>query len=100
MNFITEEDIINKHIGVKGAERRRKFDENIELFLIGETIRQTRQEKMLTQGELGELLGVHKAQISRMENGQNLTISSVARIFKALGVKVNLEIGSRKVALW
>ncbi len=100
MNFITEEDIINKHIGVKGTERRRKFDENIELFLIGETIRQTRQEKMLTQGELGELLGVHKAQISRMENGQNLTISSVARIFKALGVKVNLEIGSRKVALW
>lgn len=100
MNFITEEDIINKHIGVKGTGRRRKFDENIELFLIGETIRQTRQEKMLTQGELGELLGVHKAQISRMENGQNLTISSVARIFKALGVKVNLEIGSRKVALW
>ncbi|KAA3944217.1 helix-turn-helix transcriptional regulator, partial [Bacteroides ovatus] len=55
----------------------------------------------LTQEELGNLIGVQRAQISRIENGKNLTFSTIARVFKAMGISAKLEIGSMgKVALW
>lgn len=57
--------------------------------------------KNLTQEELGNLIGVQRAQISRIENGKNLTFSTIARVFKAMGISAKLEIGSMgKVALW
>jgi len=44
---------------------------------------------------------VQRAQISRIENGKNLTFSTVAKVFKAMGISANLEIGNlRKIALW
>ncbi|WP_347150628.1 helix-turn-helix transcriptional regulator, partial [Phocaeicola dorei] len=47
------------------------------------------------------LIGVQRAQISRIENGKNLTFSTIARVFKAMGISAKLEIGSMgKVALW
>ena len=65
------------------------------------TIKQARQSKNLTQEELGNLIGVQRAQISRIENGKNLTFSTIARVFKAMGISAKLEIGSMgKVALW
>ena len=60
-----------------------------------------RKERNLTQEELGRLVGVQRAQISRIENGKNLTFSTVAKVFKAMGISANLEIGNlRKIALW
>ncbi len=70
-------------------------------FYTGEAIKQARQSKNLTQEELGNLIGVQRAQISRIENGKNLTFSTIARVFKAMGISAKLEIGSMgKVALW
>jgi transcriptional regulator with XRE-family HTH domain len=44
-------------------------------------------ERKLTQEELGSLAGVDPAFISQIENGRkNLTLSSVAKLAKALGV--------------
>lgn len=55
----------------------------------------------MTQEELGELIGVKKAQVSRIENGQIFNLSIVIRAFKAVGLRVNLEIeGGVKLALW
>ena len=54
----------------------------------------------MTQQELGELMGVKKAQVSRIENGQTFNLSTVAKAFKALGLHVNLEVeGGMKLAL-
>jgi len=42
---------------------------------------------------LGELVGVKKAQISRLENSTgNVTFETVMRIFNALGAKLNLKL--------
>lgn len=99
--FFTEEEIINKHIGEKGTPRRDQFEEELQSFLIGDAIKQARLSKNLTQEELGSLIGVQRAQISRIENGKNLTISTIARIFRAMGITAKLEIGNLgKVALW
>ena len=69
--------------------------------VLGERVRKRREELNLTQEELGRLVGVQRAQISRIENGKNLTFSTVAKVFKAMGISANLEIGNlRKIALW
>lgn len=101
MKFYTLEEIEDKHIGQKGTPRRDKYEDELHSFLIGKAIKQARQSKNLTQDELGKLIGVQKAQISRIENGKNLTFSTIAKVFKAMGISVRLEIGNLdKVALW
>jgi transcriptional regulator with XRE-family HTH domain len=61
--------------------------------LIGKAIKQTRQERNLTQEELGKLIGVQKAQISRLEkNTSNVTMDTLLRVFSALKVKVKLQV--------
>ena len=97
MKFYTEEEILDKHIGKKGTPKRDQFEADLNSFLIGEAIK----SKNLTQEELGNLIGVQRAQISRIENGKNLTFSTIARVFKAMGISAKLEIGNMgKVALW
>lgn len=101
MKFYTEEEILDKHIGEIGTSRRDKFEADLSSFLIGEAIKKARQAKNLTQEELGNLIGVQRAQISRIENGKNLTFSTISRVFKAMGISVKLEIDNLgKVALW
>ena len=97
MKFYTEEEITDKHIGKKGTLARDKFEGDLQSFLIGEAIRKARQSKNLTQEELG----IQRAQISRIENGKNLTLSTLSKVFKAMGISAKLEIGNLgKVALW
>lgn len=101
MKFYTEEEILDKHIGVKGTAERDKFEEKMQSFLIGEAIKQARESRNLTQEELGKLLGVQRAQISRIESGKNLTFATIARVFRAMGISAQLEIGNLgKIALW
>ena len=77
MKFYTEEEILDKHIGKKGTPKRDQFEADLNSFLIGEAIKQARQSKNLTQEELGNLIGVQRAQISRIENGKNITKSYI-----------------------
>ena len=69
----------------------------------GRFISELRRKKSLTQEELGERVGVQKAQISRLEKGKSvITLPTMSRIFQALGVAtatLDLGIGG-KVALW
>lgn len=101
MQFYTQEQMINKHVGPKGTKARAEYDEQVEMMLVGEAIRKARQAKSLSQEQLGELVGVQKAQISRLENGKNLTLSTIGRIFKAMNQEISLEIPTiGRVALW
>ena len=100
MQFYTQDQMVDKHVGVKGTAARAEYDEQVELMLVGEAIRKARLAKSLSQEQLGEMVGVQKAQISRLENEKNLTIASICKLFKALGQQVSLEIPSiGKVAL-
>ena len=65
-----------------------------------EAIKQAREAQKLTQAELGEKMGVQRAQVCRLESGKSITLSSMMRAFRALGVQVALEMkGIGKVAL-
>lgn len=101
MKFYTQEEALDMTLGAKGTPERDEYEQKMDAFLIGEAIRQARESKNLTQEQLGELIGVQRAQVSRIEKGNNLTISTISRVFKAMGVTASLELGGiGKVALW
>lgn len=57
---------------------------------IGSIIRNERLRKGFTQEELGERLGVGKAQISKIERGKGLTIKTVTKVLDALGISASV----------
>ncbi len=68
MKTYTLEEMTDKHIGKKGTAKRDSFDEELRLDLLGEKIKKIRLQRKMTQEQLGELVGVKKAQISKIEN--------------------------------
>jgi DNA-binding XRE family transcriptional regulator len=90
---ISLDEMIDKHIGEVGTEKRDAFEEELRLDILGQTIKQIREQKHLTQAQLGELVGVKKAQISKIEN--NLTdarFETILKVFRALNAKINFNI--------
>lgn len=84
------EDIL---IGKKGTEQRDEYEFELKLELIGDMIKTARKKRNLTQEQLGELVGVKKAQICRLENSNgNVTFETVMRIFTALDAKLNFNL--------
>ena len=80
-------------LGKKGAPKRDQFEYELGLELLGDMIRSARLERDLTQEELGKLVGVQKAQISKLErNASNVTIDTVLRVFRAMKAKVNFSV--------
>src|SRR5690606_3704862 len=89
----TLDELKDKHLGKVGTEKRDKYEYELRLDLLGEVIKRTRKERHLTQAELGEMIGVQKSQISRIErNAKNVTIETILRVFKALKAKVNFNV--------
>lgn len=93
LRIYTLDEAKDKHIGKVGTDKRDKYEYELRLDLLGEMIRQTRKERHLTQSQLGELIGVQKSQISRIENNaKNVTIETILRVFRALNTKVNFNV--------
>ena len=89
----TLDEVQDQLIGKIGTPDRDRFEYELQMDLIGQAIKQTRQERKLTQEDLGKLIGVQKAQISRIENNtSNVTIETLMRVFTALQAKVKLQI--------
>lgn len=93
MKTYSLEELTDKHIGVKGTAKRDAFENELRLELLGQTIKQVRKERNLTQEQLGELVGVKKAQISKIENSlTDARFDTILKVFKALNAKVNFNI--------
>lgn len=93
MKTYTLEQVTDELIGRKGTSERDFFEYELQMDLIGKAIKQTRKERNLTQEELGKLIGVQKAQISRLENNaSNVTMDTLLRVFTALKAKVKLQV--------
>ena len=93
MKAYTLDQVQDKLIGKIGTPRRDIFEYELQMDLIGKAIKQTRQERNLTQEELGKLIGVQKAQISRLENNaSNVTMDTLIKVFTALNAKIKLQV--------
>lgn len=83
-------------------ESSAQFDRIFHLDIIGEAIKQARKERHLTQEELGRLVGVKKAQISKIENSlTDARFETIMKVFKALNAKIhfNIELLDQKMTL-
>ena len=101
MKTYSLEEMTDKHIGKKGTKKRDAFENELRLDLLGHAIKQARKERHLTQEQLGELVGVKKAQISKIENSTtDARFTPILKVFEALGAKVNfnVELNNRKIA--
>lgn len=80
--------------GEKGTERRDELERDFQGFKIGLLLKKAREEKQMTQTELGGLVDKKREYISRIENnGSNITLKTLFEIVeKGLGGKVNIQI--------
>jgi len=86
------EELTDKYIGKIGTKKRNEFENELRLDLLGHAIKQARKERHLTQEQLGEMVGVKKAQISKIENrATDARFSTILKVFNALDVKVNFN---------
>ncbi len=93
MKSYTLDQVQDELIGKVGSPERDLFEYELQKDLIGKAIKQSRQERNLTQEELGKLVGVQKAQISRLENNPgNVTMDTLLRVFAALKAKVKFQV--------
>ena len=93
MKTISLSEITDKYIGKRGTQKREKFEYELRLDLLGEAIRQTRIERKLTQEQLGELVGVQKAQISKIENSvTDARFETIIKVFNALNAKIYFNV--------
>ena len=87
------EEMLDKHIGRLGTPKRETFENELRLDLIGEAIKQARKDRNLTQEQLGLLVGVKKAQISKLEHSlTDARFETIIKVFKALNAKVNFNV--------
>lgn len=93
MKTYSLDEMIDKHVGKPGTPNREAFENELRLDLLGEAIKQARKERHLTQAELGQLIGVKKAQISKIENSlTDARFETIIKVFNALNAKVNFNV--------
>lgn len=83
----------DKYIGQVGTKERDEYEYELRMDVLGKMIKAARQERNLTQEELGRLVGVQKAQISKLESSANsATIETIIKVFKALKAEINFNV--------
>ena len=89
----TLDEMKDKFIGKKGNPVREKYEYELRMDLLGQMIKTTRKERNLTQEQLGQLLGVQKAQISKLENSANsASIDTILKEFQALKAEISFQV--------
>lgn len=107
MKLTPASELVDEVWGKTGTPERDEMEarlkEDLNAYFVGEAIKKARQAQNLTQEELGERIGVQRAQISRLETGKSvITLPTMSRVFRALGIKSGvLDLGTvGKIALW
>ena len=83
----------DEFIGKAGTVDRDEYEYELRMELLGRMIKAARTERNLTQQELGDLVGVKKSQISKLEKSANsATIDTILKVFKALKAEINFNV--------
>lgn len=81
----------DKYIGEVGTQERDEYE--LRMDVLGRMIKAARQERNLTQEELGRLVGVQKAQISKLESStHSATIDTILKVFNALKAEISFSV--------
>ena len=87
------DDLTDEVVGKRGTPAREKFEYELRMDILGSMIKEARKRKNLSQEQLGSMVGVQKAQISKIENNtKNFRLVTILPIMDALGMKVRLSV--------
>lgn len=93
MKSYSLDEMKDKYIGRTGTKARDEYEYELRMDILGRMIKTARQERNLTQEQLGELVGVQKAQISKLESSANsATIDTILKVFKALNADIHFNV--------
>jgi HTH-type transcriptional regulator/antitoxin HipB len=93
MKLTSVEELKETHLGKIGTPKRDHYEQELKMELLAEEIKALRISNNLTQEQLGSLIGVQRAQISKLENGKsNITIGTLLKVMNALKAKVSFSI--------
>jgi len=93
IKMLSLDQLKDKHLGEIGTIERDKYEFDLKIEILGDMIKSVRKERKLTQEQLGELIGVQKSQISKLErNTRNVTVETILKVFKALKANVKFSI--------
>src|SRR5215510_1017346 len=97
MKVYTLEEITDEVVGKIGTPERDKFEYEMTMWRLGRMIKEARKQRNLTQSQLGKLVGVQKAQISKLESSANsATIGTILKVFKALKADIHFNVTLEK----
>ena len=83
----------DKYVGEVGSAEREAYEYELSMDVLGRMIKAARQEQNLTQEQLGKLVGVQKAQISKIESSSNsATIDTILKVFRALQAELHFKV--------
>ena len=87
----------DKYLGKVGTNERDEYEYELSMDILGRMIKTARQERKLTQEQLGTLVGVRKSQISKLESSTNsATIDTILKVFKALKADIHFNVTLEK----
>ncbi|MCL9981467.1 MAG: helix-turn-helix domain-containing protein [Bacteroidia bacterium] len=87
------DEVTDKFIGLKGSPEREAFEYELRKDLISEAIKNARLERQMTQDELGKLVGVQRAQISKLENHlTDARLDTIVKVFRALNARITFNV--------
>ncbi|PIQ20367.1 MAG: transcriptional regulator [Cytophagales bacterium CG18_big_fil_WC_8_21_14_2_50_42_9] len=93
MKIYSLAEMKDKYIGKVSTQERDEYEYELHMDVLGKMIKAARQQRNLTQEQLGQLVGVQKSQISKLENSANsATIDTVIKVFKALKAEINFNV--------
>ncbi|MCM4166068.1 hypothetical protein KCTC52924_02980 [Arenibacter antarcticus] len=93
IKMMTLDQMKDKDIGKVGTPERDKYEFDLSMEVLGEMIKSVRKERKLTQEQLGELIGVQKSQISKLErSAKNVTIETILKVFNALKANIKFSV--------
>ncbi len=90
---MTLDELKDRDLGKVGTPERDEYEFDLKMEVLGDMIKTVRKERHLTQEQLGQLIGVQKSQISKLErNTKNVTIETILKVFNALKANVKFTI--------
>ena len=92
-NAKSYDELLDIKYGKIGTQKRDRFEERAQYFVISEMLKEARQKANLTQEQLAEKVGTKQSAIARFESGTyNPSLSFVKKLTSALHLKLKVYV--------
>ena len=80
----------NDLIAEMSPERQQRIRDRTDVLLLQIALQDLRKERNMTQNQMAKRLGISQSALSKMEHQQDMNVSTLMRIIRALGGELKL----------